>query len=83
MPRTKRIDWDAVSDLGKVPDWQIAQRLGVTPASVWQARRRRGIGSATKRHAFNAPTLDELYGAAPKIGRSFADFEALEGRRHG
>jgi hypothetical protein len=39
----KGIDWDAMDDLGKVPDGVIAQRLGITSAAVLSARKKRGI----------------------------------------
>lgn len=42
----ERIDWDAVSDLGKVPDRELARRLKVSPAAVKQARQARGIPGA-------------------------------------
>lgn len=38
-----RTDWDAVPDLGKVPDRELARRLGVSPVAVGQARDARGI----------------------------------------
>lgn len=40
--RPKNIDWDA-QPLGKIPDVELAKRLGVSLASVWSARKKRGI----------------------------------------
>lgn len=39
----KKIDWNAVEDLGMVPDRVIAERLGCRENSVYYARKRLGI----------------------------------------
>ena len=52
------VDWDE-QPLGQVPDVVIAEKLGVSHASVWRARKRRGIepcrahSKARKRSDFN------------------------------
>lgn len=38
-----RTDWSAVPDLGKVPDRELARRIGVSPVAVRHAREARGI----------------------------------------
>jgi len=42
LPET---DWDSVSDLGKIPDVDIARRFGISPTAVQLARKRRGISA--------------------------------------
>lgn len=37
------IDWDCIQELGKVPDVELAKRLGVTSSAVGKARKRRGL----------------------------------------
>lgn len=41
--RHKGIGWDAIRELGVVPDKVLAQQLGCTAQNVAQARRSRGI----------------------------------------
>lgn len=41
--RRKGIAWNAVAELGVVPDAILAEQLGCTPQSVAQARKSRGI----------------------------------------
>lgn len=43
----KGIDWDAAR-LGELPDTRIAAALGVSPKSVWHARKVRGIPPAPR-----------------------------------
>lgn len=43
-PKQKRVDWLGwEAHLGKMPDRQLAKRIGCSPDSVSQARQRRGI----------------------------------------
>lgn len=45
------IDWDSVVDLGKVTDREVAERHGVSCASVCAARNRRGITARDPRRS--------------------------------
>lgn len=42
-PQRKKIDWNAVKDLGMIPDRLIAEKLGCREISVYYARKRLGI----------------------------------------
>ena len=37
------INWNTIEDFGKIPDVELARKLGVSPQAVLQARKRRGI----------------------------------------
>ena len=43
------IDWDSIRELGRLPDAELARKLGCDRRSVCQARRVRKIPSARKR----------------------------------
>lgn len=62
-----RIDWSAVADFGQVSDMTIAVRLGISQASVWNERTRRGIP------AFVQPSTVALT-ARPALGGQGARF---------
>ena len=47
MSRNLNIDWNS-EPLGEIPDPTLARSLGCHPSSVFNARKRRQIGAATK-----------------------------------
>jgi hypothetical protein len=65
--RQRGIDWDA-QPLGRVPDREIARRLGVHSSAVTQARARRGI-AACPRRPVRAPGTEVIRRASSSKGK--------------
>lgn len=57
-----RIDWSGVTDFGQVPDTTIARRLGISQATVWNERTRRGIPAFVPSRAVAATARPSLGG---------------------
>ena len=70
LPKGHRrgIDWDAMSELGVVPDTILAEQLGCTPQNVARARHCRGIPAC----AVQTMRFDVL-AARWKIARAYTE----------
>lgn len=73
MARSSAIDWGS-EPLGAVPDYLLAQDLGVSPSTVRYHRRARGIPSCQNQRRAAEPTYHELH---VMVGE--ATIEALDG----
>lgn len=59
--KQNRVDWLGwEAHIGKMPDRQLAQRIGCSPDSVSQARQRRGIPAYQPPHTVDWNTVTDL-----------------------
>ena len=86
MAAPKGIDWDNVSELGKTTDREVGEKYGVSKASVYLARKRRGIQMGSSRVSGiawdNVPELGKI--SDVEIGEIYGVDSYLVGcaRRH-